>query len=233
MTQRPGGRLVLWLRYTSLLPVVTRMETRGEETVAVSPFTLVRDSSLNVFFVALGQMGEMHKGKQLLVALATYWWDITHTFHFKWGEATITPADYGAITGLGFKGSSIVWRDDYTNDELKDLLGFEAFPRKGFGMQYADVKRELVKMIQMYEAGFPQIRPEHIARTFMWFALCSTLFGHAEGTCRFALLGSWRMSRLLMGMPGGRQVWPRRTLPWITILGLGRRLFTASSLPWR
>ena len=42
----------------------------------------------------------------------------------------------------------------------------------------------------MYEARAPTISPEHIARAFIWFALSSTLLGHAEGTALVSLLGS-------------------------------------------
>jgi hypothetical protein len=169
-----------------LLPTDTRRV--GDRDV--SPFTLVRDCGLNIFFMALSGMTGIRKGKALMLALATYWWDVTHTFHFKWGEATITPIDYAAITGLSFKGQGIEWKDGYTDRQLEMLLGFSPYPKKGDGMQYADVGREIEKMMQRYEARNPEILPEHIARSFIWFALSNTLFGHAEGTALFSLLGS-------------------------------------------
>ena len=163
---------------------------RGEGPFSRSPASLVHGSGLNVFFRALVQMAKMQKGKQLIIALATYWWDVTHTFHFKWGEATITPADYGAITGLPFKGRQIEWYDDYTATELDRLLGFESKPRKGFGMTFSHVQKNLEEMIRKYNAGDMTVEPEQIARSFMWFGFCSTLFGRAEGTCMFSLLKS-------------------------------------------
>jgi hypothetical protein len=34
-------------------------------------------------------------------ALVERWWDTTHTFHFPWGEAGITPMDFTMLTGMG------------------------------------------------------------------------------------------------------------------------------------
>ena len=77
-------------------------ETRGEGAQARSPRQLVHDCVLNHFFASLVDMSGMRKGKELMLALVSYWWDFTHTFHFRWGEATITPVDYTCITGLAF-----------------------------------------------------------------------------------------------------------------------------------
>ncbi len=40
-------------------------------------------------------------------ALAERWWDSTNTFHLKFGEMTITPLDFAAITGLRVGGDPI------------------------------------------------------------------------------------------------------------------------------
>ncbi|XP_056694102.1 protein MAINTENANCE OF MERISTEMS-like [Spinacia oleracea] len=41
-----------------------------------------------------------------------WWWDTTNTFHFPWGEMTITPEDYTALTGLTFTGNPVHLRSD-------------------------------------------------------------------------------------------------------------------------
>lgn len=42
-----------------------------------------------------------------LTALTERWWDTTNTFHFGFGEATLTPLDFAAITGIRVGGNPI------------------------------------------------------------------------------------------------------------------------------
>ena len=44
------------------------------------------------------------RSSSLLTVLGERWWDTTHTFHWSWGELTITPEDVFALTGLPFGG---------------------------------------------------------------------------------------------------------------------------------
>ena len=39
--------------------------------------------------------------------LLEWWWDTTNSFHFPWGEMTITPHDFSMITGLRFTQSLV------------------------------------------------------------------------------------------------------------------------------
>ena len=43
----------------------------------------------------------------LMTALGARWWDTTHTFHWSWGEMTMTPLDLFALTGLASGGIPI------------------------------------------------------------------------------------------------------------------------------
>ncbi|KAH7849478.1 hypothetical protein Vadar_018461 [Vaccinium darrowii] len=45
--------------------------------------------------------------RKLIRALVERWWDTTNTFHFRFGEMTITPLDFAAITGLRVGGEPI------------------------------------------------------------------------------------------------------------------------------
>ena len=45
--------------------------------------------------------------RKLVRALVEHWWDTTNTFHFRFGEMTITPLDFAAITGLRVGGDPI------------------------------------------------------------------------------------------------------------------------------
>ncbi|KDP22630.1 hypothetical protein JCGZ_02825 [Jatropha curcas] len=40
--------------------------------------------------------------KELLCAFAERWWDTTNTFHFSWGELTMTHTDFSVIFGIPF-----------------------------------------------------------------------------------------------------------------------------------
>ncbi|KDP23829.1 hypothetical protein JCGZ_00105 [Jatropha curcas] len=46
-----------------------------------------------------------------IMALMERWMDTTHIFHLSFGEMTITPVDFVAITRLPFKGRSVIFYD--------------------------------------------------------------------------------------------------------------------------
>lgn len=60
-----------------------------------------------------------------LTALAERWWDTTNTLHLPFGEATMTPLDFAAITGIRVGGSPIPFDVElYKNrDALVYFLG--------------------------------------------------------------------------------------------------------------
>ena len=46
-------------------------------------------------------------GNLVVRALVEFFWDTTNTFHFPWGEMTVTPADFSLITGLEFQSTPL------------------------------------------------------------------------------------------------------------------------------
>ncbi|XP_058210681.1 protein MAIN-LIKE 2-like [Rhododendron vialii] len=52
-------------------------------------------------------VGETSNDRVQLTALTERWWDTTNTFHFPFGEATMTPMDFVAITGIRVGGNPI------------------------------------------------------------------------------------------------------------------------------
>ena len=46
--------------------------------------------------------------------LLEWWWDTTNSFHFPWGEMTITPHDFSMITGLRYTQSLVEWDSSIT-----------------------------------------------------------------------------------------------------------------------
>ncbi|KDP37871.1 hypothetical protein JCGZ_06023 [Jatropha curcas] len=67
--------------------------------------------------------------KELLCALAERWWDTTNTFHFSWGELTLTPADFSVISGIPFGIRTIElyddWRTEISPDRMVELIGID------------------------------------------------------------------------------------------------------------
>lgn len=65
--------------------------------------------------------------RQALLALSELWWDTTNTFHFSFGEMTLTPKDFTMITGLSIKRKCLEFYENADSDEdyLLSLLGME------------------------------------------------------------------------------------------------------------
>ncbi|KAK9273213.1 hypothetical protein L1049_018020 [Liquidambar formosana] len=66
--------------------------------------------------------------RQALFALTELWWDTTNTFHFSFGEMTMTPKDFTMITGLSLKGKRLEYYEQANMDQnyIVALLGVEA-----------------------------------------------------------------------------------------------------------
>jgi len=67
--------------------------------------------------------------KVLLAALAERWWPTTNTFHFSFGEMTMTPTDFSAISGIPFGTRPVElyddWRRDITPERMVELIGVD------------------------------------------------------------------------------------------------------------
>ncbi|KAI8550394.1 hypothetical protein RHMOL_Rhmol06G0102800 [Rhododendron molle] len=63
--------------------------------------------------------------RAVLTALTERWWDTTNTFHFRFGEMTVTPLDFTAITGLRVGGEPIPYDPSIDLDDtaLEWFLG--------------------------------------------------------------------------------------------------------------
>ncbi|KAF9620318.1 hypothetical protein IFM89_011053 [Coptis chinensis] len=71
----------------------------------------------------------LQNDKALIYSLVERWWDTTHSFHFPWGEATITPLDFTMFTGLSIGRGRLLQSDrSYETFEMAHQL----FPGKEF-----------------------------------------------------------------------------------------------------
>ncbi|KDP35067.1 hypothetical protein JCGZ_11037 [Jatropha curcas] len=64
--------------------------------------------------------------KELLCALAERWWDTTNTFHFSWGELTLTPVDFSVISEIPFGIRPIELYDDWRTEISPDRMDMRA-----------------------------------------------------------------------------------------------------------
>lgn len=52
----------------------------------------------------------------VLTVLVERWWDTANTFNFRFGEMTVTPLDFAAITRLRVGGEPIPYDSGLVND---------------------------------------------------------------------------------------------------------------------
>ncbi|XP_056692787.1 protein MAINTENANCE OF MERISTEMS-like [Spinacia oleracea] len=127
MTRQSTGAGPLWmgpvyyngrdLHYDLEHHVTTRLHARRDTTVrgygaAMSETVfgylssdaqaLVRASSLFSVVETFWEILRLNISLSFLRSFMRWWWNTTNTFHFPWGEMTITPEDYTALTGLTF-----------------------------------------------------------------------------------------------------------------------------------
>ncbi|KDP26289.1 hypothetical protein JCGZ_22326 [Jatropha curcas] len=129
-------------------------------------------------------------------ALMERWNDCIHTFIFGFGEMTLTPADYTAITGLGFNGRAAPLDARYQTAALgaelvHTLLGVTTQTRytaQGF-VSYELVYRLLAERIRTRLAAWRELPVEawpaapaytrkerdQVARSFIFYIISSQL----------------------------------------------------------
>ena len=85
---------------------------------------IVALSGINSQLTALRDLSSQPASSAFLRGLLEFWWDSTNTFHFPWGEMTVTPFDFSMITGFPFGGEPVVIElVKGSNERLRDLVG--------------------------------------------------------------------------------------------------------------
>ncbi|KAI8530379.1 hypothetical protein RHMOL_Rhmol11G0053600 [Rhododendron molle] len=69
-----------------------------------------------------------------MTALAERWWDTTNTFHLRFGEMTVTPLDFAAITGLRVGGELIPYDPSIVLDDVALRWFLGRVPRHSGGV---------------------------------------------------------------------------------------------------
>ena len=126
-----------------------------------------------------------------MYALIEQWMGTTHTFHLPFGDITITPLDFTAITGLSFSGeavpfsgeaySSLVVRNRWT----KDLFRIVALMKSGCSYLARHIEF-IFGVISKYDIG--DVSSEQLARCFLFYLLSVIIFLNASRTSFLQLL---------------------------------------------
>ncbi|XP_058208191.1 protein MAIN-LIKE 2-like [Rhododendron vialii] len=119
----------------------------------------------------VGVLTRASNDSQVVRAIAERWWDKTNSFHFSFGEMTVTPMDFAAITGLRVGGDPIPYDAAAGRDpELqRRLLGYRLRAEKG-DAPYAQL------LVFLMEPSEGRVQEEQMARCFLLYVLSASLF---------------------------------------------------------
>src|ERR1041384_4636227 len=110
-----------------IAPMLTIPETLLEEGSAVGD--LIRPSGLH-HLRRTDTSKEPHR--DLLGGLAERWWISSNTFHFGFGEMTMTPVEFSVISGVPFGTRRLElfrdWRREGPSSRMVELIGVD-YPR--------------------------------------------------------------------------------------------------------
>src|ERR1043165_1805893 len=129
--------------------------------------------------------------KELLSALAERWWPTTNTFHFGWGEMTMTPADFSAISGIPFGTRPLEmfddWRQEVPSAQMIELIGID-LPRTSLRVARSTLFASLPRIHEGYYDG--SILPSQAARFFILLLISATFYVNTSQAVHPGLLRS-------------------------------------------
>ena len=134
-------------------------------------------------------LAETHNDHAQLVALAERWWDTTNTFHLPFGEATLTPLDFAAITGIRVGGDPLPLDDDLfrNHDALIHYLGRVPRMNERGIMRYGHLYKDYQGFVCDTEQSFGQL-----ARVFLLYLLGVSLFATKDNRISLRFLPALR-----------------------------------------
>ncbi len=120
--------------------------------------------------------------RKLVRALVERWWDTTNSFHFQFGEMTITPLDFAATTGLRVGGDPIPFDSGLYLDRVavRHFLGREAGDE-------AVVRCDHLPVIWDHEPATPA-EAAQMARAYLLFLFGTVLFPNRQYTVHLGWL---------------------------------------------
>lgn len=129
----------------------------------------------------------VQRSTDVLRAFAERWWATTNTFHFSFGEMTITPLDFSMLTGLPCGGTAIPFHRDIHRDPvfLTRCLGARFAESAMFSEQISvSALREFFRDYACETADDVDI----LARAFLLFLLGSSLLSSVDSTIHLGFL---------------------------------------------
>ena len=129
----------------------------------------------------------IQRSTDVLKAFAERWWATTNTFHFGFGEMTITPLDFSMLTGLPCGGTAIPFYRDIHQDPV--------FLTRCLGTQFAESamlsEHISVPTLREFFRDFIYETADDIdilARAFLLFLLGSSLLSSIDNTIHLGFL---------------------------------------------
>ena len=128
--------------------------------------------------------GSYASSQVAMCALVDWWMDTTHMVHLPFGEITVIPIDFAAITGLSFSREPVQFSSEaysfivMRNRWLRDSFGIMAFVKSCYS--------SLIRYTHMME----KVRAEHdtghfsseqLAKCFLFYLLSAVIFPNASG----------------------------------------------------
>jgi hypothetical protein len=146
---------------------------------------IVRQAGFGEF---VGVLTRASNDRQVVRALAERWWDTTNSFHFSFGELTVTPLDFAAITGLRVGGDPIPF--DTTTGRSAE---FQRLMLGGVLRAEADVA-QYAQLLRFWRGRLPadRVEEEQLARCFLLYLLGASLFPNRRNRVHLSLLPALR-----------------------------------------
>lgn len=121
------------------------------------------------FGIFLDFVPNAERDQKLPFLLAKRWWDTTNTFHLPFGEMTLTPLNFYAITGLSVGGKQIQLDLQITSrpEYIENLLGFLPLSHTDSSVKILEICNFLDSVIidEKFEEAIAQI-------TRIFFPIC-------------------------------------------------------------
>lgn len=153
---------------------------------------LVKDAGFGEFVELLDETSSDHVQ---MTALIERWWDTTNTLHFPFGEATLTPLDFAAITGIRVGGDRIPFDMDlYKNSkDLAHLLGRVPDDISGSGtVRYRWFYEQFQEDMKSGRSFVTETDFEQLARAFLLYLFGATLFPSKDSRVHLHYLAAMR-----------------------------------------
>lgn len=119
-----------------------------------------------------------------------FFWDTTNTFHFPWGEMTITPFEFGVITGLRMTGRDL---EIYHGQELDYSAFFGRAGRESEEFFPKNFPHTRLKEFLSDNRYLRHCNAEKQARLFLWYAFSAAIFSSSTDNATWRMYILWEI----------------------------------------